>query len=64
MSQETKNPESMVDCYMSAKEYYQFRLIALEKKVCFHVKWAVDRAIVTTTGTFLISLGFDPGVDF
>jgi saccharopine dehydrogenase-like NADP-dependent oxidoreductase len=64
MSQENKKPENMVDCYMSAKEYYQFRLIALEKRVCFHVKWKVDKALVTTTGAFLISLGFDPGIDF
>lgn len=54
----------MVECYMSAKEYYDFRLLALERRVCFHVKWKLDKAIVTTTGAFLIALGFDPGVDF
>jgi len=64
MSQATKNTESMVDCYMSAKEYYEFRLLALEKKAFFQVKWSVDRAIVTTTAAFLIALGFDPGIDF
>lgn len=64
MSQATKTQEKMVDCYMSAKEYYEFRLLALEKKAFFQVKWSVDRAIVTTTAAFLVALGFDPGIDF
>ena len=54
----------MVDCYMSAKEYYQFRILAIEKKACFQVKWKVDQALVTTTAAFLVALGFNPGIDF
>jgi hypothetical protein len=64
MSQKTKTQETMVECYMTAKEYYDFRLLALERKACFNVKWSVDKAIVTTTAAFLVALGFNPGVDF
>jgi len=64
MSQKTKTQENMVDCYMSTKEYYEFRLLAIERKAYFKVKWSVDRALVTTTAAFLVALGFDPGVDF
>ena len=64
MPQNTQTQEKMVDCYMSAKEYYQFRILAIERKACFHVKWKVDQALVTTTAAFLVALGFNPGIDF
>lgn len=54
----------MVDCRMSAREYYAFRLLALNNKVMFTVKWEKDSCMVTCEAPFLVSAGFVQGIDF
>jgi hypothetical protein len=65
MSQNTDYSKNfMVDCRMSAREYYAFRLVALNNKVMFTVRWETDCCVVTTEAPFLVSSGFVQGIDF
>jgi hypothetical protein len=54
----------MVECKMSAREYYDFRLLALEKRVQFTVIWETTYCVVTTEAPFLAACGYTQGVDF
>ena len=49
---------------MSAREYYDFRLLAMTHKVQFTVKWEQTYCVVTTEAPFLAKCGYTAGVDF
>lgn len=53
-----------VDCKMSAREYYDFRLQCLQNKVQFLVRWERTYCIVTCEAPFLSKCGYTAGVDF
>jgi hypothetical protein len=53
-----------VECKMSSREYYDFRLQALNNKVHFLVKWEQTYCIVTCEAPFLAKCGYNEGVDF
>ena len=53
-----------VECMMSSREYYDFRLQALRNKVDFLVKWEKTYCLVTTEAPFLMKCGYAAGVDF
>jgi hypothetical protein len=53
-----------VDVQMTPREYYQFRLIAIQYNVQFLVKWEKEHCIVTTELPFIISQGYIQGIDF
>jgi hypothetical protein len=52
------------DVTMTAREYYEFRLLALSYNVPFLVRWEKDHCIVTTEIPFLLSKGYIHGIDF
>jgi hypothetical protein len=54
----------IVNCTMTAREYYDFRLQALNNKVQFVVVWEKTCCIVTTEAPFLVKCGYAAGVDF
>lgn len=54
----------IVDCTMSAREYYTFRLEALNHKVHFVVEWKKDCCVVSTEAPFLVRNGYVSGIDF
>ena len=54
----------IVDCMMSCREYYDFRLQALLHKVNFIVKWEKSYCMVTCEAPFLMKCGYAAGVDF
>jgi hypothetical protein len=54
----------IVDCTMTPREYYDFRLQALNNKVHFIVEWKKDCCIVTTEAPFLVRCGYVSGIDF
>jgi hypothetical protein len=65
MSQNTDYSKNfMVECNMTSREYYAFRLLALNNKVMFTVRWEKDSCIVTCEAPFLVSAGFVQGIDF
>jgi hypothetical protein len=66
MSQQTVNYKEnlVVDCTMTPREYYDFRLQALNHKVHFIIKWEKTHCIVTTEAPFLSKCGYTQGVDF
>jgi hypothetical protein len=53
-----------VDVQMTPREYYQFRLLAIQYNVQFLVKWEKEHCIVTTELPFIISQGYIQGIDF
>jgi len=54
----------LVTCKMNCREYYDFRLLALQHKVVFLVKWETEYCLVTTEAPFLIKTGYQKGIDF
>lgn len=54
----------IVDVILSVQEYYNIRVEALKNNVMFNVKFDTNAVIFTTTASFLINLGFEPGFDF
>jgi len=54
----------IVECMMSSREYYDFRLQALLHKVHFIVRWEKTYCMVTTEAPFLMKCGYAKGVDF
>jgi hypothetical protein len=54
----------LVDCQMTPRDYYDFRLLALNNKVQFTVKWEKTHCVVTTEAPFLAKAGYIQGVDF
>lgn len=54
----------IVECMMSAREYYDFRLQALTHKVHFLVKWEKTCCVVTCEAPFLAKCGYYEGIDF
>lgn len=53
-----------VECKMSSREYYDFRLQALTHKVHFLVKWEKTYCVVTCEAPFLAKCGYNEGIDF
>lgn len=53
-----------VECRMSSREYYDFRLQALKNKVNFLVRWEKTYCVVTCEAPFLAKCGYTAGVDF
>lgn len=53
-----------VDCIMSSREYYDFRLQALTHKVHFLVRWEKTQCVVTCEAPFLAKCGYSEGIDF
>lgn len=53
-----------VECMMSSREYYDFRLQALIHKIHFIVRWEKTYCMVTTEAPFLMKCGYAAGVDF
>lgn len=49
---------------LTPREYYEFRLLALDYKVPFTVEWNKTNCSVTTEANFLISKGYIEGIDF
>lgn len=54
----------IVECTMTSREYYDFRLLALTHKVQFLVKWEKTKCIVACEAPFLAKCGYTAGVDF
>lgn len=54
----------IVECTMTSREYYDFRLLALTHKVQFLVKWEKTKCIVVCEAPFLAKCGYTAGVDF
>jgi hypothetical protein len=54
----------LVECKMSTREYYDFRLLAMTHKVQFTVKWEQTYCVITTEAPFLAKCGYTAGVDF
>ena len=55
---------TVVQCKMTSREYYDFRLEALKYKVQFLVTWEKHCCIVECEATFLTKCGYTHGVDF
>ena len=49
---------------MTAREYYNFRNLAIQNNVFFHVRWEPEHAVVTTETPFLIANGYDELLEF
>lgn len=65
MSQKTDYSENfIVECKMSSREYYDFRLLAIQYNVQFLVKWEKDHCLVACEAPFLAKCGYSEGVDF
>ena len=64
MSQINYLEKLMVECKMNAREYYDFRLMALTHQVSFTVVWEKICCVVTTEAPFLAKCGYTQGVDF
>lgn len=54
----------IVDVILSVQEYYNLRVAALQENALINVKYNANSVIFTTTASFLIKLGFEPGFDF
>jgi hypothetical protein len=54
----------IVECKMSSREYYDFRLQAITHKIKFLVKWEKTHCIVACEAPFLAKCGYSEGVDF
>jgi hypothetical protein len=54
----------VVECKMTCREYYDFRLLALSNKIEFLVEWQVNHCIVKCEAPFLIKCGFCAEIDF
>jgi len=52
------------DCKMTAREYYDFRLMALTYKVDFQCVWTDNTVMVTTEVHFLSKCGYHLGLDY
>lgn len=58
-----KNP-MITEIMFNPKEYYQFRLLALENQVMFTVEWTKTGATVSCETPFLIAFGYINQVEF
>jgi hypothetical protein len=54
----------IVECTMTSREYYDFRLLALTHQIQFLVKWEKTKCIVVCEAPFLAKCGYSAGVDF
>lgn len=54
----------IVNVVLSVQEYYNVKAEAIKNNVLFNVKFDTNAVIFTTTASFLINLGFEPGFDF
>ena len=58
-----KNP-MLTEITLNPKEYYQFRLLALDNQVMFTVEWTKKGAVVSCETPFLIAFGYIGQVEF
>ena len=66
MSENTQDYKNkfIVECKMSSREYYDFRLQALNHKVHFLVVWEKTYCVVKCEAPFLAKCGYVSGIDF
>lgn len=59
-----ENNLMLTDITLNPKEYYQFRLLALQHRVMFTVEWTKQGALITCETPFLIAFGYINQVEF
>jgi hypothetical protein len=62
--QTKQNPEFITSISLSPKEFYAFRLLALNNQVQFTVEWNGTGAVVHCEVPFLIAYGYVDKIDF
>lgn len=58
-----KNP-MITEITLNPREYYQFRILAIENQVMFTVEWTKKGAVVSCETPFLIAFGYINQVEF
>lgn len=60
----SQNKEMNSSITLTPKEYYNFRLLALQYQIQFVVEWTTKGAVVTCEAPFLLSFGYIDKIDF